>query len=252
MQNIREGAVGNVVSAWQRFLNSMVHGERQLAVDGIFGSGTLNSTRAYQRSRSLADDGVVGFRTLAAAVADGFSVAERTAFTVPMSAEQRARSFGAPNVEPFPAPGDPERVKLDPAWVKRSIVSTVVPGLASSTSIAGAPKGGIVSCHILAAPRLIELFVRWSHDGLLDRILSWDGMWVPRFIRGSRVTLSNHALGTAFDINARWNSLGTLGAPAGAVGSVRELVASANELGWFWGGNFASRPDPMHFELARL
>jgi len=31
---------------------------------------------------------------------------------------------------------------------------------------------------------------------------------------------------------------------------VRELVASANELGFFWGGHFSQPKDGMHFEFA--
>ena len=43
-----------------------------------------------------------------------------------------------------------------------------------------------------------------------------------------------------------------LPAPAGAEGSVRELVDIANAHGFFWGGHFKGRPDGMHFEVAKL
>jgi hypothetical protein len=74
---------------------------------------------------------------------------------------------------------------------------------------------------------------------------------VPRFIRGSHSVLSNHAYGTAFDINAPWNALGVRPALVGKPGSVRELVPLAAEHGFAWGGHFRTRPDGMHFELVR-
>jgi hypothetical protein len=37
----------------------------------------------------------------------------------------------------------------------------------------------------------------------------------------------------------------------GRRGSIRELVASANALGVFWGGHFSTQ-DGMHFEISRL
>jgi hypothetical protein len=75
---------------------------------------------------------------------------------------------------------------------------------------------------------------------------------VPIFIRGNTTTLSNHAFGTAFDINADQNSLGARPALVGQRGSTRELVPLANKWGFYWGGHFGSRPDGMHFEIAFL
>ena len=65
------------------------------------------------------------------------------------------------------------------------------------------------------------------------------------------LTLSNHAWGTAFDINAALNPRGTVPVFRGQPGSVRELVPRANDLGFYWGGHF-SRRDGMHFEVARV
>jgi hypothetical protein len=70
-------------------------------------------------------------------------------------------------------------------------------------------------------------------------------------VRGSNTTLSNHAWGTGFDINAKWNPLGAVPALRGDTGSVRELVPIAHDHGFFWGGHF-SRSDGMHFEVARV
>jgi hypothetical protein len=106
--------------------------------------------------------------------------------------------------------------------------------------------------HRLAADQLIGLWQDWEQAGLLDRILSFDGAFVPRFIRGSTKTLSNHAFGSAFDINASLNGLGVRPPLFGQRGSVRELVPIAHKWGFYWGGHFNTRPDGMHFEIAFL
>ncbi len=61
---LRFGARGAAVSTLQAQLNAKAGG--RLKVDGIFGSLTLSSVKAFQRSRGLVVDGVVGPRTWAA------------------------------------------------------------------------------------------------------------------------------------------------------------------------------------------
>ena len=46
----------------------------------------------------------------------------------------------------------------------------------------------------------------WTSDGR-DQC-AYAGANAPRFIRGSKTVLGNHAFGTAFDINTAWNALG--------------------------------------------
>ena len=83
--------------------------------------------------------------------------------------------------------------------------------------------------------------------------LTFDGSCELRLKRGSTkadiANLSNHAWGTAFDINARWNPRKSVPAMMGDRGCVRELVAIANANGFYWGGHF-STVDGMHFEVA--
>ena len=52
------------------------------------------------------------------------------------------------------------------------------------------------------------------------------------------------------DINADDNPFNNQPALCPMRGCVRELVASANEIGFFWGGHFSSPKDGMHFEFA--
>jgi hypothetical protein len=101
------------------------------------------------------------------------------------------------------------------------------------------------------AKQMLALWDAWDKAGLLPMILSYEGAYVPRLIRGSTTSLSNHAYGSAFDINYHWNQLGATPAKAGAKGSVRELVPLAHKHGFYWGGNFA-RLDGMHFEVCKI
>ena len=58
---LRQGAVGNYVLVLQDSLNRVGHGTGGL--DGVFGPATANAVRAYQRSKGLSADGVVGCMT---------------------------------------------------------------------------------------------------------------------------------------------------------------------------------------------
>lgn len=62
-----------------------------------------------------------------------------------------------------------------------------------------------------------------------------------RNIRGSD-KLSQHAFGTAIDINAATNPLG------GSTDLPSNIGQLAANHGLEWGGNWKGRPDPMHFE----
>lgn len=64
-----------------------------------------------------------------------------------------------------------------------------------------------------------------------------------RSIRGAPGTLSQHAFGNAVDINAGTNPLGSMSSDMPP--NIGEL---AQKHGLEWGGNWKSRPDPMHFE----
>ena len=54
----------------------------------------------------------------------------------------------------------------------------------------------------------------------------------------------------AMDINADDNVFTKEPVLCPLRGCVRELVQSANEVGFYWGGHFTSPKDGMHFEFA--
>lgn len=119
--------------------------------------------------------------------------------------------------------GDP----LEDDWQKKNLVTVV------------APNGQKFTVHKDAAP---------SFQGLLNDLgqsgydVKSDGGFNYRNIRGSD-KLSQHAFGNAIDINAATNPLGS--SKTDLPQNVSELAANR---GLEWGGNWQSRPDPMHFE----
>ncbi len=173
----------------------------------------------------------------------------RPVFSPLTGTAQRQRLFGKYLYESCPVAGNPENICLRDDWEDNSIVRVKIPQL---IGVAGAPTGGLVRFHRLAAKQLQKLWRDWEKAGLLPLVLTWDGSFAARFVRGSRSVLSNHAFGTAFDLNEPWNALGTRPALAGTRGSLRELVPLATQNGFFWGGHYQGRADGMHFEIAQL
>jgi len=81
--------------------------------------------------------------------------------------------------------------------------------------------------------------------------LRWPGNWgyAERPIRGSSDVLSNHASGTAIDLNAPAHPLGRRGTfPALDVRAVRAILDFCEGV-VRWGGDYTGRPDEMHFEI---
>jgi hypothetical protein len=160
----------------------------------------------------------------------------------PLTTEGREQLFGRFAFKRNPAPDNPEAITITDGWDKRSLVRVRLDLL-----------GGIdVRLHRLAAPRVVALIAAWKAAGVLDDVVSWDGAYAPRLVRGTtQGTLSAHAFGSAIDINARYNRLGCAPAPLGAKGCVLRLVPIAEAMGFYWGGRFA-RKDGMHFEVCQL
>lgn len=256
--SIREGSTGGAVRAWQTFLRG--RGALDVVADGNFGPRTTAATEAYQASKGLTADGIVGAGTYAFAIADGLPVVvdptaaqagpswpPRPTNLAPLSKAEREARFG--RFAFVSAPGaDPDTIRITDGWEAQNIVTVTVPQL---KHIGHPLTAGHVQIHRKLRDDFLALWQAWEDAGLLDRVLAWDGSFVPRFQRGSRTALSNHAWGTAFDLNAATNALGATPALVGQTGCVRELVEIANAHGFFWGGHFQTRADGMHFEAGK-
>jgi len=260
---LKRGDKGPLVTRWQLFLVGQ-DVPLKYGADGSFGPATEEATREFQLRHSLVQTGVVDAATRVVASALGLdgpsaeppgSPADHAgpdwppppSFPPLVGTVERQRIFGPMTYVADPQPGNPEHIRVTNGWAAEHLVTVTVPELAG---IQGAPSTGRIQLHRDIADQVLALFAAWKEAGLMPLVLSWAGSYAPRFIRGSTTSLSNHAFGTAFDINAPQNPLGARPALAGQKGSVRELVPLANAHGFYWGGHFKGRLDGMHFEAA--
>lgn len=253
---IKINSQGTLVSNWQNFLRGQDFFEGEIT--GLFDEETKAATIVFQKANGLQPDGVVGNKTFGEAMKHGFEgiLDDRTditgnnfpskpSFPPLVDTAQRQGLFGKFTFRSKPVTGNPENIVITNDWEKSNVVIVPIPQL---IDIKGSDK---VQFHKKAAAQLTKLWQDWDDAGLMNLVLTWGGSFVPRFVRGSRTTLSNHAFGTAFDINVEWNLRGTMPALVGQKGSVRQLVGIANANGFYWGGHF-SLVDGMHFEVAKL
>lgn len=261
MRVLRQGATGDDVIAWQNFLRGLLP-DSSVIVNGVFDDATFKETVRFQKMSSLYPDGVVGPNTTGSALKLGLHAMTDDSTTEDgpnwppappgvssLTGAAREALFGKFSYVPAPTQWNPEGIKITDNWAASNIITVSVPQL---MVVNGGPRDGKVSFHTKGAKQLQDLFAEWESSGLMNRIITWGGSWVPRYVRGSRTYLSNHTWGTAFDINAQWNGLGVRPTIKGLKGSTRELVEIANKHGFWWGGHWKDRPDGMHFEIAQL
>lgn len=167
-----------------------------------------------------------------------------SAMHAPLGSQERAVTFGGPFQ--YRRTGHGEDIEILGDWEEKNIVRIEVPQL---RKVPGNFSKMAVNRRVAA--QTLALWAAWEKAGLLGLVLSYEGAFVPRMIRGSTTSLSNHAYGSAFDVNYEWNQLGATPAALGKRGCVRELVPIAHAHGWFWGGNF-TRLDGMHFEVCKV
>lgn len=75
-----------------------------------------------------------------------------------------------------------------------------------------------------------------------------DWSYAYRMTRGARSVLSNHASGTAVDLNALKHPLGKSNTFTQEQRNIILLLIT--KYGLAWGGNYKKRKDDMHFEIA--
>jgi hypothetical protein len=197
-------------------------------------------------------DKTVVRRTITVRAADsvkGSNFPPRPDFPPLVTNRQRETLFGRYQYLPAPQPGNREAIRILGSWERDNIVQVAIPQLRKAL---GDRAPASIRFHRLAASQLQSLWREWEAAGLLNRILSFGGGFVARFVRGSRSVLSNHAFGSAFDINEAYNPFGQRPVSNGRRGCVRDLVPIANRYGFYWGGHYQSRTDGMHFEVAVL
>ncbi len=212
----------------------------RIQVDGNPGNQTFGYACAIDKDDSFDP----------ATIANAFGVAypaRLASLPIPSPVLQIA-TFGQIVAKPAPTASNPERIIITNGF-EANIVTRVVPQIVGKD---GAPASGKLSMHRLIANQLVGLWAAWERLGLAGLVTGFGGQWVPRYVRGSTTTLSNHAWGTAFDVNVSANYLWHLPAFPGENGSLFKLVPVAQDYGFGWGGHYRGRLDGMHFEALRI
>lgn len=254
---MRQGSSGPFVMQWQVFLRGQGY---TVNSSGVFDAATVTATKLFQARHKLVADGIVGNQSLGKAISLGFEIVEysetqngfpaKPAFLPMVGTAARQKAFGPLEFAPDPTPKNPERIRITNGWAADNIQAVELPQL---RGVEGASATGRVYFHRKAARQLAALWQAWERKGLLKHVLTYSGDYVPRFVRGKadEQVLSNHAFGTAFDINYSWNKLGVEPATEGEEGCLYKLVPVAHDHGFYWGGHF-NRRDGMHFEVAQV
>lgn len=99
-------------------------------------------------------------------------------------------------------------------------------------------------CNRAMIAPLTAAFENIINRGLVSQLRTWDGCFNIRKKRGAS-SQSLHAWGIAIDINAAWNGFGKKPTMS------PELVRCFTDAGFDWGGLW-SKPDGMHFQLAKI
>ena len=104
-------------------------------------------------------------------------------------------------------------------------------------------------CAEKVAPLLVG-FAAEFHNLIepLDVGANDDWGWAYRDVRNVLGKLSNHASGTAIDLNATKHPLGAVG--TFEPGKVPMLRALTKKYGLTWGGDYKGRKDEMHYEIS--
>lgn len=120
-------------------------------------------------------------------------------------------------------------------WLVPTDVRTAIPAL---------PE--YIFCNQILTKPLLAIFKKLIELNLHHEIRTYDGVYEPRFVRGSDTKISLHAFGLAIDLNESDNPLNGKSSWSDA------FVQAWRDGGWNWGGDFVDRKDPMHFQWDAL
>ena len=98
-------------------------------------------------------------------------------------------------------------------------------------------------CHRLLVDNFITAFSAIRAAGLESECRNYGGIYANRSIRGISSHPSTHSWGIAIDLEPAKYPLGNRKRFPDAVIQCWELA------GFYYGGNFRKRPDPMHFQF---
>ncbi|MGL4346391.1 MAG: M15 family metallopeptidase [Cellulosilyticaceae bacterium] len=136
------------------------------------------------------------------------------------------------------------RIEVSPIWIAANMVKLEVPQALRIKFPAS------IQVHYLSVANWQKAFdLLLKQPELLKLIETFDGVYVARHIRWDPTKgISNHAWGTAIDLNASRFPLGTRIEVMRAPNNPNNILFQKvfKEAGFSWGNSYA---DPMHFEL---
>lgn len=237
---LRRGDSGDAVRHLQELLSAAGY---RIGVDGQFGPGTDSALRRFQAQHGMKADGIFGPET--ANLLSGAPPDKLVAQATPLVVQPQ----GHPNAWPHDDTASLLAFYGKP-WADGGLLTNApVP---FRMTYEGALVRGI-RCHVKVAPALTAaLAAVWDAYGRDQAALEathltrYSGAYNYRPIRGSS-RLSCHAFGAAVDFDAEHLPLGRPNPPGGIPAKVVDIFKAH---GAFWGGEYISRKDPMHFQWA--
>ncbi len=98
-------------------------------------------------------------------------------------------------------------------------------------------------CHYLIVENFQKAFEDIKAASLQDQVQNYGGIYAVRAIRGKSTHPSTHSWGIAIDLEPEKYALGSSQRFSDAV------VQIFQNAGFFYGGDFKGRKDPMHFQF---
>ncbi len=236
---LKLGDDGSAVLALQLALSQAGY---RVGQDGDFGPRTQQVVAQFQTQHGLRSDGMVG--PLTAALLD--APHETLVATAKPLTNQITAQIGS---HPYPAMPHDDTASLlafyGKPWINAALLTTVPVPFPMSYGAAPVTK---IQVHVKSADalkRALETIAAFE-PAVRKHVQHFSGTYNYRPIRGSS-RLSCHAFGAAIDFDAANLPLGH-GVPASEM--PQEVVDAFESQGFFWGGDYTGRKDPMHFQLA--
>lgn len=217
---------------------ALVQAGYRVNVDGDFGPGTESAVRRFQWDHHIDVDGQVGPQTAA--------MLDMPHELLVAAAKPSAIITPSGHVWPHDDTASLTAFYGKP-WENQSLLTRVDPPW---QMFYGDQKIEHIQIHRRCASALMAALAKvWEQFNSQEAIEAigmhrFSGSYNYRAIRGSS-RLSCHAFGAAVDFDADHNKLGELH------GAMDPAVVSAfKSVGFFWGGDYHGRKDPMHFQGA--
>jgi hypothetical protein len=224
--------------------------------DNSFTSDTDYWVRQFQQQHGLKADGVVGALTAAALDADPAQlVAKATPLIVPPTYVDTGLGHVAVATPPTPHDDTASLVGFyGKPWEDSSLLTQVpVPFRMTYQNDDGSLTDvRTIRMHRKVAPLLEAALTSiataaLSNPDVLRHVTHFSGSYNYRPIRGSS-RLSSHAFGAAIDFDAARLPFTYKETPASEM--PQAVVDAFRKAGAFWGNDYRSRKDPMHFQWA--